>query len=101
MLYDVDGLGRTPVQVCLIYLVRHNRLDYLVWLLTVARVPFRTKNSEGKNCYDLVKNNNKKFEKNVKEVLDFTEKQRRKDLNRALLIINISSKSKIFNLLSI
>lgn len=67
---------------------RHNRLDYLVWFLTVARVPIRQKNTEGKDCYDLAENKNKKFEKNVKEILNFAEKQRKIDLKRALLVIN-------------
>jgi len=42
----------------------------------------------------LAENKNKKFEKNVKEVLNFTEKQRRAELKRAMLLINITIKSK-------
>jgi len=45
----------------------------------------------------LAENKNKKFEKNVKEVLNFTEKQRKQELNRAMLLMNLSINSKKFN----
>jgi len=45
----------------------------------------------------LAENKNKKFEKNVKEVLNFTEKQRKQELKRAMLLMNLSIKTKKFN----
>lgn len=65
-----------------------------MWLLTVARVRIYGKNKDDKDCFDLAENKNKKFEKKVKEVLQFTLVLREKEKMFSLFLIHLISSLK-------
>lgn len=62
-----------------------------MWLLTVARVQIHGRNKEGKNCFDLAENKNKKFERKVIEVLNFAKRKREEERRTACFIIHSNS----------
>jgi len=52
------------------------------------------KNKDDKDCFDLAENKNKKFEKKVKEVLQFTLVLREKEKMFSLFLIHLISSLK-------